>query len=85
MLKSLQQEAPRSLEIARLVVELPIRIEKRDQKIQVRRCRLPDFNPACLHTSLLLLEPFTGPRRSKLRPTAAALPLPSTRHSSSLP
>jgi hypothetical protein len=60
MFKTLQQKAPCSLDIARLPVELPIRVEKRDDKIQVRFSCLPDLNLARLHAPLSLLNLSTS-------------------------
>ncbi len=53
MLQTLLQEPPRSLGFTRLAIELTIRVEERYKDIQVRRCRLPEFNLVFRHNSLL--------------------------------
>jgi hypothetical protein len=78
VLKTLQ-EAPRSLGFARLAVELTIRIEKRDEEIQVRHCRLPEINSVSRHTSLLLLDLAAfGKEPKRSSPASLDLPTPAT-------
>ncbi len=48
-LKAFQQEAPRSLRIARLTVELTVGIEYRDEEMEIRYCCLPDFDAGYRH------------------------------------